>query len=343
MPKTIGFYGGKFSPLHLGHVRTMLEASTQVDELHVAVVADEAGEQSSLYSDGQSKVPFFPVSVRVRWWRELTKNLPHVHIHGVPLSGGSDDEWAEGAKGVWDAIGEPIHKVFSSEPSYGEFFKIHYPEAEHVLVDPERTRVPVSSTAIRSEGISRWWEYLPEPVRRDLTLTVVILGTESCGKSVMTSQLAAYYNTVSVEEYGRTYMGVVGDTQTRPEDYPVIAAQHFLDVQEAKNHANRVLFVDTEAWVTQNFSRMYEGQEDPVVQAFAETQKYDLYLYLEQDIPWVDDGTRVFGSQSARRDAERGLKGYLEKAGIPVVSVSGDYRQRLQQCIKAVDALIQRH
>lgn len=340
MPKTIGFYGGKFSPLHLGHVRTMLEASTQVDELHIAVVADESGEKATLYQPGQSKTPFFPVAVRVRWWRELTKNLPHVHVHGVPLSGSSDDEWAEGARGVWDAIGRPIHKVFSSEPAYSQFFKIHYPEAEHVVVDPDRTKVPISSTAIRRDGAAACWDYLPEPVRRDLVPTVVIVGTESCGKSVMTSQLAAYYNTVSVSEYGREHMDVVGDTQTRPEDYPIIAAQHFLEVQKAKGRANRVLFVDTEAWVTQNFARMYEGQENPVVEAFARNQQYTLHLYLEQDVPWVDDGTRVFGTPAARRDAERGLKGYLEAAGVPVVSISGGYGERFKACVREVDRLL---
>lgn len=41
MGKTVGMYGGKFLPLHMGHVYMMTKASTMVDELHIIVSYDE--------------------------------------------------------------------------------------------------------------------------------------------------------------------------------------------------------------------------------------------------------------------------------------------------------------
>jgi len=42
--RKIGMYGGKFLPVHMGHVYAMIKASTMVEELHVIVSYDEAYE-----------------------------------------------------------------------------------------------------------------------------------------------------------------------------------------------------------------------------------------------------------------------------------------------------------
>ena len=40
--------------------------------------------------------------------------------------------------------------VYSSEPSYGEYFSRAYPEAEHIIVDEKRKTYPISGTMIRA-------------------------------------------------------------------------------------------------------------------------------------------------------------------------------------------------
>lgn len=40
--------------------------------------------------------------------------------------------------------------VYSSEPSYGEYFARAYPEAKHVIVDEKRVHYPISATMIRA-------------------------------------------------------------------------------------------------------------------------------------------------------------------------------------------------
>ena len=47
------------------------------------------------------------------------------------------------------------------------------------------------------------WKFLPDSVRPYFSIKVVVLGTESTGKSTLTERLAKYFNCSSVKEAGR--------------------------------------------------------------------------------------------------------------------------------------------
>ena len=70
---------------------------------------------------------------------------------------------------VWDAetphvlsITGGFDAVFSSEPSYSEYFERAYPFAEHVLIDVPRVNVPISGTKIRKMKRSEGKTWLAE-------------------------------------------------------------------------------------------------------------------------------------------------------------------------------------
>ena len=54
--RKIGMYGGKFLPVHLGHVNAMVMASTIVDELHVVVSFDEEYEKKVFEGTGMKPI-----------------------------------------------------------------------------------------------------------------------------------------------------------------------------------------------------------------------------------------------------------------------------------------------
>ncbi|WP_066316385.1 multifunctional transcriptional regulator/nicotinamide-nucleotide adenylyltransferase/ribosylnicotinamide kinase NadR [Bacillus sp. FJAT-29814] len=339
--KKVGFYGGKFLPLHLGHVYAIIKASTMVDELYV--VLSHSVKRDQQLCEG-SKLPYIPSRIRLRWLSQLTKDMEHVKVIEVEDQDSDEDyNWKEGALNIKKAIGKDINVVFSSEMDYEPIFKELYPEATHILIDEKRKQYPISATAIRHKGVFHYWDYIPEVAKPYFIKKIVILGTESCGKSTLTRNLALIFNTTHVREYGRDFCEEIGgcDGIILEEDYPIIAYGHKLKEYEAIKQANKIVFIDTEAVVTQFYSELYNQKHQRVLDEIARIQQYDLCLFLEPDVEWVDDGLRVHGEQKIREENNQRLKELLKASGIEFVSISGTYQERLEKSIKTVRGMFE--
>ena len=337
--KKVGFFGGKFLPLHQGHVYAIIKASTMVDELYV--VLSHSVKRDQELCEG-SKLPYIPAQIRLRWLSQLTKDMDNVKVLEVEDGDGDKDyNWNEGALKIREAIGKDIEVVFSSEVEYGPIFAELYPHAKHILIDERRSEVTISATKIREEGVFGNWEYIPDVAKPYFIKKVVILGTERCGKSTLTRNLALIYNTTYVQEYGRDYCEYLGgcDGIILAEDYPIIAFGHKMKEYEAIKKANKIVFIDTEAAVTQFYSELYNQKHQTVLNDIARLQKYDLCLYLEPDVQWVDDGLRVHGEQKVREENNLRLKGILRENGIEFVSISGTFEERLQKSLQFISRI----
>lgn len=147
-----GFYGGKFLPMHKGHLYCIDTAANQCD--HVVVIMFINGDdelkvlEKSDPNDTTLKVEFR--ADQVRKVCSLYQNVEFyiVDVKDLKLPDGSED---------WDAetplVRQYVPKmdyVYSSEPRYGEYFSRAYPEAKHIIVDAERITYPISSTMIRA-------------------------------------------------------------------------------------------------------------------------------------------------------------------------------------------------
>jgi HTH-type transcriptional regulator, transcriptional repressor of NAD biosynthesis genes len=334
-------YGGKFLPFpHLGHVYSMTAAASIAGELHVIISHDSEFEQKLCEGGHAEPVGF---KLRLRWWKQLTRELPHVHVHEIyDEQTGSFSDWENGARKIRASIGKPIDFVFSSEPGYDPIFKRLYPEAEHILIDPDRKRYPISGTMFRRDGLMKHWDMIPKCIQPHFVRKVVIAGTESCGKSTLAASLAQLYNTSYVREYGRTFYEELGGCEgiTVAEDYPHIAYAHKLEEWRKQQSADRILFIDTEAITTQFFSYAYLQRRQPVLDEIAKLQKYDLWLLLEPDVEWVDDGTRSFGEQDERWKNHLLLKSLLDEHNVCYKVINGSYRERLEKSMMYTDELL---
>lgn len=318
----------------------MIKASTMVDELHVIVSHDTAHERK-LCEGG--KVDHVNFTMRLRWWTQIAKDLPHVHIHAVyEEQTGKFSDWENGRDGILEAIGKPIDVVFSSEHSYTPIFFKLYPNAMHVIIDSKRETYNISGTKIREEGVMKHWDMIPNIIKPYFAKKVVVVGTESCGKSTMVKNLATLFNTSYVEEFGRTYYERLGGCEgiTIAEDYPEIAFEHKYHEKMELQKANKVLFIDTEAIVTQYFSMVYLRKHQDILSEIIKLQKYDLWLFLEPDVEWVNDGTRSFGNQEVREANNTLLKMMLKANNIEYVTINGDYSNRLKKAVESVHDLI---
>jgi HTH-type transcriptional repressor of NAD biosynthesis genes len=274
------------------------------------------------------------------------RDVSHVKVHfldesDLPLMPEGWEAWRDR---VISVLGFAPDRVFAGNGRYVRPLREHFGASFHII-DPERTGVPITTSRIRREGILRHWETLAGVCRPFFAKRVVLVGTESCGKTTLTRYLAKRYATSWVEEYSRTYaaeyLGGCEDT-LRFEDYGRIAMGHKIAEERALRRANRVVFVDTEAVVTQYYCQIYEGRKHPVVEEIARDQEYDLWLHLPPDVPWVSDGMRRLGDESLRRRNDELLLEMLASYGVRPVTVPGSYNERLRGAIDQVEALLRR-
>lgn len=95
---TVGFIGGKFLPLHLGHVYAIVQASSIVDELYVVLSHSELRDRQLCQ---RSKMDYIPPQIRLRWLSQLTKDMTHVKVISIQDDQGNEDyNWAEGGGNI---------------------------------------------------------------------------------------------------------------------------------------------------------------------------------------------------------------------------------------------------
>jgi NadR type nicotinamide-nucleotide adenylyltransferase len=164
---------------------------------------------------------------------------------------------------------------------------------------------------------------------------IALVGPESCGKSYLAEKLAQHYNTVYVEEYGRTYCEKFGMDSTEL-DFAHVAGGQLYREDEMALQANRVLFCDTDLLVTQVWSEVYfKGKCQPWIFWANHERRYAHFLLCAPDIPWVNDGLREF--ERERDWMFDRLKKELISRELPFSIISGDFDRRWRVALEAVN------
>jgi NadR type nicotinamide-nucleotide adenylyltransferase len=231
-----------------------------------------------------------------------------------------------------------VDVVFTSEDYGDELARVL--GARHHLVDLMRQTYSVSGTDIREDAF-RSWEMIPPPVRAHYAARVALVGPESTGKSTLAARLAGAFGTVWVPEYGREHTAGIAAREGVPfvnaftlADIETIAAVQAEREDCAARDANRVLFCDTELLTTRIWSEIFFNHCPDAVVTASEARDYDLYLLLDTDVPWVDDGTRDFRDQ--RQSHFDRIRATLDALGRPYVVVSGSFEERFERAVRAV-------
>ena len=268
-----GFVLGKFCPLHRGHMLLIQRAIDECDTVYIVVdnIMDEV----------------IPVSRRMQWVRQQYPTaVVLTQEHPLPQDPSETPHfWDIWRDTLLHLLPQPIDAVFASE-QYGERLAKEL-SADIVMVDPERQAIPISATRIREDVLGQW-TYLAPAVQRDLRKVICVYGPESTGKSTLTRQLADYYKMPYVEEYAKHIIDSKhGDICF--EDMETIVKGHHQAIEDALRQNTPLLFVDTDAIISKLWSNELFGKESPLIEEYIARQRFDYYLLLDVDLPWVND------------------------------------------------------
>lgn len=314
-----GLIIGKFYPFHKGHEYLIRESRKQAEKLTVLVCS-----LSSETIEG---------SLRHKWLSEIFPDVNVIHVtdENPQYPHEHPDFWEIWVQTITKRIPEIPDIIFSSEEYGYELAKRL--GSTHVPIDIDRNKFPVSGTKIRNNP-HRYWDYIPMNVRPYFVKKIVITGPESTGKSITTHLLADYFHTEFVDEYAREFLDKKGK-YVDIDDIPSIAQGHLLDIEKKLLTANKFLFIDTDIIVTKIYSNHYFGFCPQWILEKAKSIKYDYYLLMNIDIPWIADPLR--DSPHLRKEFFEIWKNELDSYRLPFTIIDGAFEERTFKAISFIE------
>ncbi|EKD52680.1 MAG: ATPase/kinase involved in NAD metabolism-like protein [uncultured bacterium] len=320
-----GLVIGKFYPFHNGHKFLIETALKHTKSLTVIIC------QTDRYR--------IPVAIRAGW---ISETFPGIDIrilhHDAALDSGSTKLSKIWAELTVKFLGFAPDVVFSSE-NYGEAYS-SFMGSHHFLVDLKRSHIPISATLVRSD-VHKYWDYLPPATRKYFLSKVVVLGAESTGTTTLAKDLAGYYQTVWVPEYGRLYyegkmFSAGSNVWTTDEFIHIARSQNSLE-DALQKKANRILICDTDAFATTLWHERYLNKKSEKLNKLVKKEKPQLYILTDIDIPFVQDGTR--DGEHLRTWMHHRFMEELKRNNLQYIVVSGDREKRLSLAVKEIERL----
>jgi len=193
-------------------------------------------------------------------------------------------------------------------------------------------------------------------------IKVAVIGPESTGKSTLCELLAQHYNTQWCAEFAREFLLTHGTDYTYDDLLYIAKGQLAMEDEYVQSTVNsresgagssahdselrtlnsKLLFIDTEmyvmkVWCEFVFGKCHRWILDQIIE-----RKYDLYLLCNTDLPWVKDELREYPDLKTREQLYHIYKDIMINQSTPWVVITGDYEERLQKAIKAVEQLLVR-
>lgn len=168
-----------------------------------------------------------------------------------------------------------------------------------------------------------------------------MIGPESTGKSTLCELLARHYESTWCPEFAREYL-LTNGTDYDYEDLLMIAKGQLAmeDELAATVHHTKPFFIDTDMYVMKVWCEFVFGNCHRFILDAIVERKYDLYLLCDIDLPWVKDELREYPDPERRQKLYSLYKDIMINQTVPWVEISGNYDERLEKAIAAVDKYI---
>lgn len=320
------FVFGKFLPFHNGHRAMINFALLRCELLYVVVCASDREN-----IDGQTRCNWIaastdPQRVKCVVFEYNESELPNTSVPSQSAS----RMWGECFKKLVPECG-----LLISSEDYGPMVAEHM-NIQHLYFDKERLNINISASKIRANLYS-CWNYLPATVKSHFAIKVAVSGTESTGKSTLVNNIAAAIPCSTVAEVGREVI-----PHTNNVSYPSLvetAIRHAEEIRRASSGQHPLIIADTDLRVTQSYCRFLLKTELLVEDWIKDLNDFDLYLYLNTDAPFIQDGTRM--TEAGRNTLDQSHRSMYEAQNLPLVELHGSWDQKFKTTIERINKLVQ--
>lgn len=320
------FVFGKFLPFHKGHEAMINFALTKCDFLTVLVCCSDKERIPDTIRSSWIDMAFEnEKKVEVRTFNYLESELPNTSTSSESVS----KIWADVFKKQL-----PDYSLLITSEEYGNFVAA-FMNIQHIAFDIPKKLYPVSATAVRNDVFANW-KYLPDSVKPDFATKVVILGTESTGKTTLTEKLAKYFNCSFVSEAGRD---IIANSNTFTfDDLYLVATEHAKRIDKSILADSPLVIIDTDIHTTKSYSLFTFEKELEISTDIYSSNRANIYLYLNNDVEYLQDGTRL--SETERNLLDLSHRQVLKDHNIEIIEVTGDWDERFEKAVEQINKLI---
>lgn len=320
------FVFGKFLPFHKGHEAMINFALTKCDFLTVLVCcSDKERIPNTLRKAWIEKAFEKEKNIEIRTFNYLESELPNTSTSSESVS----KVWADVFKKQL-----PDYSLLFTSEEYGNFVAA-YMNIQHIAFDIPKKLFPVSATAVRNDVFNNW-QFVPDSVKPDLLLKVVILGTECTGKTTLTEKLAKYFNCSFISEAGRDI--IANSNSFTFNDLYLVASEHATRIDKSNLADSPLVIIDTDIHTTKSYSLFTFEKELEISTDIYNSNKADLYLYLNNDVEYLQDGTRL--SEVERNLLDFSHRKVLKDRNIEIIEVKGNWDERFEKAVEQINKLI---
>lgn len=265
--ETVGVVFGSFAPLHQGHLDLIMRAKKENDGGCIVIVCGY---------DGDKGEPLMPHSKRYRYVREFFADDDLVAVYAINDTEIGIANYPNG----WTGWMNEFKKIFEKATGGFKYLcpkRVWYVGDENyhndlinmwneksILVD-RRADNPISATMIRQKPIKHW-DKITYPFRRVFSTNILICGTASEGKSVMTADLGKYFNAPYSYEWARDYIreSCLSDWEFEGTDFMAfLQGQYELNKKLINSPGNHgIFFADSDSMVTRMYAEYYAKDKD---------------------------------------------------------------------------------
>ena len=324
-----------------------------------------------------------PHSKRYRYVREFFANDDLVAVYAIndteidaPMYPNGWPKWLKEFNKIWDKAVEqnivdigwgagrcvekedPKRVWYVGDPNYADDLAKQGEKA--ILVDRVADN-PICATMIRQNPVKNW-DKITAPFRRLFSHNILICGTASEGKTVLTEDLGKYFNAPYSYEYARQYMkeSNVSDWELDGADYMAfLQGQYNLNRELINSPGNHgIFFADSDSMVTRMYAEYYakdptcalteEEFQKVAVMADEITRKcrWDKIFLVAPHGVFVDDHTRYMAhsGMDERQELFNILCDNLKASGNwdKVVILNGNYHENFLTIVKYVREVMAR-
>lgn len=225
--------------------------------------------------------------------------------------------------------------VVASEP-YGKKMA-DLLECEFVPFDIDRDLVPVKGSDVR-ENIQYRFDQIIPAMQKHLRQKVTIFGSESCGKTSTTLDLAMVYGAPHTKEFARPYLEAMEDKTITEDKMATIVRGQYALMRAAEDTGKWLTFHDTDLLSTIGYYRIFGTPpgEDTFIETRFKRTKSDLYIVLDTNIPFEPDPLR-YGGDVRESDTQFWIDLLNEYDCNYYVVQSHDRTKRMLEAISVID------